>query len=288
MAASAAVHAFPIKRATTCNGHPELCNRSFGNVTFIGAHDSYAIDKLGINPTTNQNIDLTTQLNLGVRLLQVQGHLKDGHVQLCHTNCVLQDGGSFADYLKTVVAWLKDNPNEVLTLVATNGADSLDVAEFWDPDFKSSGMDQFVFTPPKPIMNRDEWPTLGSMIDSGKRVVVFMDFHSDTSKVPYILPEFDNMWETPFDVTDSSFPCKVDRGTAPNKLNMINHFLDVDIFGILIPDRLNAGTTNSVDSILKDANGCVGLAGGVLPSHVLLDYVDKGQAIEAGNKLNGF
>jgi len=34
------------RRATVCNGHAELCDRSFGNVTFVGAHDSYAI---GVN-----------------------------------------------------------------------------------------------------------------------------------------------------------------------------------------------------------------------------------------------
>lgn len=38
-----------IPRATTCNGHAELCNRSFGNITFVGAHDSYAI---GVNSRT--------------------------------------------------------------------------------------------------------------------------------------------------------------------------------------------------------------------------------------------
>ena len=37
-------NAFTISsRATVCNGHAELCSRSYGNVTFIGAHDSYAI-----------------------------------------------------------------------------------------------------------------------------------------------------------------------------------------------------------------------------------------------------
>ena len=25
-----------------CNGHPELCDRSYGNITFVGAHDSFA------------------------------------------------------------------------------------------------------------------------------------------------------------------------------------------------------------------------------------------------------
>jgi hypothetical protein len=32
-----------IRRATICNGSPDLCTRSFGNVTFVGAHDSYAV-----------------------------------------------------------------------------------------------------------------------------------------------------------------------------------------------------------------------------------------------------
>lgn len=33
----------PLRRATICNGSPDLCTRSFGNVTFVGAHDSYAV-----------------------------------------------------------------------------------------------------------------------------------------------------------------------------------------------------------------------------------------------------
>lgn len=33
----------PVRRATTCNGSSDLCNRSFGNVTFVGTHDSYAV-----------------------------------------------------------------------------------------------------------------------------------------------------------------------------------------------------------------------------------------------------
>jgi hypothetical protein len=31
------------RRATICNGHAELCERSFGSVTYVGTHDSYAI-----------------------------------------------------------------------------------------------------------------------------------------------------------------------------------------------------------------------------------------------------
>jgi hypothetical protein len=42
-----------------------------------------------------------------------------------------------------------------------------------------------------------------------------------------------------------------------------------------------------VFSILADANGCAGFADGRAPNFVLLDWVDEGQAFQAGRQLNG-
>lgn len=44
--ASASPSESPARRATTCNGSANLCSRSYGNVTFVGTHDSYAV---GVN-----------------------------------------------------------------------------------------------------------------------------------------------------------------------------------------------------------------------------------------------
>ena len=32
----------PFSRASICNGHAELCSRSYGSVTYLGSHDSFA------------------------------------------------------------------------------------------------------------------------------------------------------------------------------------------------------------------------------------------------------
>ena len=40
-------------------------------------------------------------------------------------------------------------------------------------------------------MKYNEWPTLGEMINSGKRVVMFLDYGANTTQVDFILPEFD-------------------------------------------------------------------------------------------------
>jgi hypothetical protein len=45
--------------ATICNGDSALCDRSYSNVTFIGAHDSYAV---GSSIADNQDKDVTAQL----------------------------------------------------------------------------------------------------------------------------------------------------------------------------------------------------------------------------------
>ena len=48
-----------IRAATTCNGDPSLCNKLYSNVTYIGAHDSYAV---GSSVADNQDKDVTAQL----------------------------------------------------------------------------------------------------------------------------------------------------------------------------------------------------------------------------------
>ena len=49
------------------------------------------------------------------------------------------------------------------------------------------------YVPPHSPMKRDEWPTLKEMLDSGKRLVVFMDKGADEKTVPFILPQFPNV-----------------------------------------------------------------------------------------------
>lgn len=55
--------------ADVCNGHAELCERQYSSVTFMGAHNSYAV---GEGLGDNQLKDVTAQLNDGIRTLQVQ------------------------------------------------------------------------------------------------------------------------------------------------------------------------------------------------------------------------
>ncbi|KAJ5363818.1 uncharacterized protein N7496_009531 [Penicillium cataractarum] len=282
----------PRADATTCNGRSEYCSRSYSNITFVGSHDSAFVGDL---PQQNQNIDITAQLNMGIRFLQAQTHhslLDDKVLELCHTSCLLEDAGTLKSFLGTVKSFLDANVNEVVTLLLTNG-DSVDITEFGST-FSSSGIDSYAFVPSSNPLPIGDWPTIGELISSGKRLVVFLDYGADTSKVDYILDEFAYYFETAYDVTDSSFSsCSIDRpsgASASGRMYIVNHFLDVDILGVKIPDRGAASTTNAATgkgSIGAQAAECEALYNRA-PNAVLLDFVDKGNVMEAQNQLNGF
>ena len=70
---------------------------------------------------------------------------------------------------------------------------------------------------------------------------------------------------------------------------IVNHFLDLDLDGIDIPDDPADSTTNAatgVGSIGAQADICIGLYGRA-PWGVLVDYFDHGDVFTAQNALNG-
>ncbi|KAH9486546.1 putative secreted protein [Psilocybe cubensis] len=277
------------RRATVCNGHAELCNRSFGNVTFVGAHDSYAI---GVNNlAANQDQPITQQLNDGIRMLQMQAHNESGVIRLCHTSCSLYDGGTLQDYLTTVKQWMDSNPNEVLSLLIVN-IDNLPASSY-APVFQAVGLDKLSYAPPSLTLPASQWPTLGSLIDSGKRLLTFLDNAADFNSVPYLLDEFTNIWETAFNVVDPNFDCNVNRtkGDPTSQMFLINHFLDKMLLGQPVPDIDNANRTNSASgfgSLGAHVDTCVADHGRP-PNFLLVDFYEYGggSVFQVAADING-
>jgi hypothetical protein len=131
----------PVKRAQVCNGHAELCERKYGNTTFLASHDSFAFSRNPLALARNQEVDVEAQLTLGVRMLQAQSHMNNGQLHFCHTSCSLFDGGTVESYLNKVKHFLDRNPNEVLTFVFTN-PENVTVQTVWKPIFDKTGLTQ--------------------------------------------------------------------------------------------------------------------------------------------------
>lgn len=250
-----------ISAGQACNGFPELCSRSYSDITYIGAHNSpFAFAR---NPASNQDYGVISQLNDGVRMLQGQTRFVNDTVYYCHTSCALLNAGTAESYFANITAWLAANPYEVITLLIGNG-DYVPVETFTVP-LESSGLAKYAFFPPMIPMGLSNWPTLGELILNNQRAVIFMDYKADQTAVPYILHEFSQVWETPFDPTDESFPCTVQRPPglsdeqARGRMYMANHNLnnELAVFGsiILVPATKQLLQTNAVSG-----SGSLGLA----------------------------
>ncbi|KAJ4422031.1 hypothetical protein N0V82_003327 [Gnomoniopsis sp. IMI 355080] len=236
--------------AIFCNGHVELCDRRYSNLTFIGAHDSPFV---GDDMADNQNITISEQLAMGVRFLQGQTHDKEGTIEMCHTNCDMRDAGSLEEMLVLIKTFLDANPTEIITLLLTN-PDAFTGSDF-DAVFKSVGLDAYAFAPERKL-EADQWPTLREMIDKGRRLVVFMDYLVH-DPVHYIIDEF-NKTIIYASLLDLSY-CSINRpaGAGPDDgMLLMNHWLQANLSGILIPDRCMAIVTNSQEYIKRHVDSC--------------------------------
>lgn len=238
-----------------CNGYAEFCNLKYSNITQIGAHNS-PFDIKG-NAASNQELDVQTQLNDGIRMLQFQVHQPNdtSPLMLCHTSCDLLNAGTLVAYLTLVREWLDANPYDVVTILMGN-YDVLTPQTFVPP-IQESGLDRYLYTPPTVPMGLDDWPTLGEMIVMQRRVVIMLDYEANQGEIPWLLDEFANMWETPFSPTDREFPCIQDRppgqarDVSEDRLYMANHNLNIDIeiagFSLLVPAFPLLNETNAVE-----------------------------------------
>lgn len=251
-----------------CNNYPELCARSYSNITYVAAHNSPFVR--ADNAAANQRYGVTEQLNDGIRMLQGQTHFVNNVMYYCHTSCDILNAGSAEEYFTNITRWVELHPYDVVTILVGN-ADFRPVTDYIAP-LESSGLSKYAYIPPKVPMNVTDWPTLSRMIWLHKRVVIFMDYNADQNEVPYVLDEFSQLWETPFSPTDRNFPCTVERPPdlsdedAGKRMYMANHNLNTEItaFGtsLLVPTSLLLNETNAVNgngSLGAMADDCAGI-----------------------------
>lgn len=299
-----------------CNNAAALCGRPYNQVTHLGAHDSSFLrdGSTGNSQAGNQFRNATVALDAGLRLLQTQVHkVQNSGLRLCHS-CGILDAGPVDAWLAAVADWVARNPRDVVSLILVN-ADKVPASEL-APVVERSGLARFAYRPASPAAATPEWPTLDAMIAKGGRVVVFVTNMDADSQYPYLLPQFQHVFETPFEVTQlGGFNCSVDRprslGPAPQAMakgymGLANHFkyqpLGAGLLksvvksvgltsDILVPDVDHINTVNSPGS---SADGNLGRhldrcrsEWGRPPTFVLVDFWDRANPIEATDRLNG-
>ncbi|KAF8242562.1 hypothetical protein K440DRAFT_664683 [Wilcoxina mikolae CBS 423.85] len=285
---------------TACNTSPSLCSTPYNSILHLGAHDSAFVRTAANKFTTagNQYFNASTQLSAGVRLLQSQLHLNNNIPYLCHTTCSIFDGGPLKDWLGEINTWLSTRPSEVVTILLVND-DKIPPSQIAEA-YKSAGLDTLSFTPANASWKEN---TLSTFIDAKKRVITYLSAGADVTQVPYLLPEFDHVFETAFENTDASnFTCYATRPSevagkaalqtaVETRMGLMNRFLYNEIAGtlkIFVTNDTYATTLNGDTGVgnLKDGVGQCFKEWGRSGGYVLLDFVDEGDPVKVVDGFN--
>lgn len=271
-----------------CNGGASLCSKRYNEITHLVTHDSYATSP---NLAATQDDTIVDQLNNGVRGIKLSAvpSLADPEViHLCHTFCGILDAGPITKNLNSIAEWLQANPKEVITIM-WNNLYNLDIDKIARA-YEASSIMPFLHV----HNTTSEWPTLQELIDSNHRVINFIDAKSDSSRAPWLMDQFVNVFETPYDNTNvDSFNCNIDR-ISPDMnpkdlMYVLNHFLygviEVGSFKIEIPYKEKAQITNSNSSLSNHIHNCTTVFNKP-PTFVEVDFYLIGDAIRVVSDMN--
>ncbi|KAL3476959.1 PLC-like phosphodiesterase [Aspergillus californicus] len=289
------------QNTTACNNAASLCSKSYGDITHLGAHDSPFLrdESTGNSMSGNQYYNTTVQLEAGVRLVTAQVHESDSQWRLCHSSCELLDAGRLRTWLTEIKTWLDSNENEVVTVLLVN-SDSATASDL-DAEFQAADIVDYAYQPTS-TSAPSSWPTLQELISAGTRLMVFVASLDDNTNAPYLMDEFTYIFENPYDVTSpSNFSCTPDRPSSvkgdssaaisTNMLPFQNHFLyQTVLLDYQSPNASYVGTTNAPSGgtgNLGDAASTCQTAWGRQPAFILVDFFDKGPAIDTVDNLNG-
>ncbi len=261
---------------TSCNGHPELCDRRLDEVALVMTHNAMSSEEDGfISP--NQSRRLWRQLEDGVRGFMLDVHVdRDGAVMLCHGLCAL-GRRPLADGLRDLRLFLDCHPHEVVVIVFEAHASEAQVAA----GFAASGLDRYLHTPDVAPGPGVAWPTLRELISTNERVVVFTD--DSAHSLPWHLYTYDWAWENPYAAAGpDDLSCAEDRGSRDRSLWVFNHFLTNPLASPALAEMVNHDPffQTRVEACRADASGD-------LPNFVTVDFYDLGDVFAVVDSLNG-
>lgn len=304
-----------------CNGHQELCARRYDQVAFPATHNSMSAATTPGWFLAEQPDDILQQLDHGIRVFLIDSwpgqetqrpgvvatagasreaalaeaeetygaevlasalRLRDsldlaprGKIKpyLCHAFCEL---GSieWMPLMAQVRGWLDAHPREVVTFFVQDEISPADTAKVVD----DAGLMPYVHTQ----REGEAWPSLGSMIASGERVVFLMENTPGGADYPWLLDSKTFVQDTPFLFRKvEQFTCDAFRGRPDSPLFLVNHWLSSLSSRVTDASRVNAS-----DVLLTRLRQCEQERGHI-PNYVAVDYYDQGDLFASVDELNG-
>lgn len=254
-----------------CNGSEDFCERRFDEVSFPMTHNAMSNAEDGWS-LPNQNFNIVTQLEAGIRGMMLDTYDEGGEILLCHVFCGL-GSTPLVEALTEIGVFLEENPNEVFSIIFESYIDNSQTADA----VEESGLIDLTYA----HTVGEPWPTLGELIEANTRVMIFQEKPGDPA-YPWLMYFWEHAWETPFSFeTPEDFSCAPNRGDPDAPLFLLNHFLTSAVGGS--PDFAEMVNYNPL--FIERAEQCEE-ENEALPNFVAVDFYDIGDLFEVTASLN--
>jgi hypothetical protein len=251
-------------KPTSCQGSAALCARRVSQVYFAATHNSYAASDQPGWRFASQTYPISRQLDDGIRALLVDVHYgvrdpSNGRVRtdfaaegseankvaealpglalrvadhvaggiglgssrgkpelyLCHTLCEL-GAEPLEQELGVIANFLRRHPDQVLMLIVEDYVPPSAIAAA----FEKAGLTGYAAT----LRLGEPPPTMGELVSSGKRLLVFAEKHG--GEPSWYMPAFTFITDTPLGAAQpGQLSCKRFRGEPRSPLLLINHWI---------------------------------------------------------------
>jgi len=251
-----------------CNGASDSCNKRYDEVAYLTTHNAFNSGQDGFS-FPNHSTNIETQLNAGVRGLMIDVYDDNGTSVVYHGFSFL---GSelLSTYLNNIKFFLDNNPNEIVTIIL----ECYTTANAIENDMNQAGLGNYLHTQNAFL----PWPTLQTMIDTNKRLVVLSDKNDASSSQGW----YHYVWDFAVENSYGSINCDYNRGNPSNNLFIFNHFV-----------TSGTGTGSSSDALVVNSNPyfidhvtqCQ-QSKNKFPNFITVDFYELGDSMDVVNQLN--
>jgi len=270
-----------------CNGLSELCNKRYSDVTFPETHNAHStLDEGFILYAANHRYNLSQQYDAGFRAFMIDAHphspetTDPANTSFCHGStsivpnvCAMGEVDGVT-LLSALHEKMNSTPRDVVTLL-------LEVAvayENLEYIFNESGLLQYAFIHEIGA----PWPTLQQMIDSDKRLVVFIEAGAD-SMYPWLHDFNVHSWTTDFaEKSSTEMTCNHLRGDESKPVWHLNNWLSSESG---LSTWTGAAEVNAYDFLLQRSLDCWAIHG-KRPTFIAVDWWTEGDAVNVARTLN--
>ena len=262
-----------------CNGLSENCEKQYTQVTYPETHNAHSSLDEGYNfLAANHRLNISQQWDAGYRAFMLDIHhsrYSDSleNTSFCHGTCILGNQNA-VELLSIIHDKMNSSTRDVVTLLFEVHVPYSHIAYI----LNQSGLIDKVHTQ---TLNED-WPTLSSMIESQRNLVVFIEGSSD-SNYPYLHNFVEHGWTTNYaEKNPEDMTCDVHRGDGNQPVWHMNNWLSVERG---TSDWTRAHIVNDYDFLLNRSLECWEIHGSK-PTFVAVDWWTDGDAVNVTIALN--